>query len=344
MRIPLKFKKRGRHKPNISDKKYWLNLYNKGYACSEISKLTGWTDRHTISNGMKKVGGKIRDYPTRLKLVWKKHPDKFLVPYELNSKHYIAFKNNPQEMPINEGFAYLIGAWLGDGRKVFPNKGLYFRIKVSSRKFAIGIKNIIEKTFRPYMSIKMRLHDRNKESPNYSKQYEILFKNNGLMNRIFKMTNNGTSIPLEIIKAGDNIKYSFLAGMIDSDGSFYIPVRHYDKGTFRYAIRCETNISSIKLTINKQLKLMIGAGFIDKDSWRIYTKKDVIKHKEIILKLLPHLILKKKQAILMLKALEIWSKPRVKYTLKDFKRLLMLRDRISQLNRGGYHTIKKVNL
>ena len=88
---------------------------------------------------------------------------------------------------------------------------------------------------------------------------------------------------------------------------------------------------------------MIGAGFIDKDSWRIYTKKEVIKHKEIILKLLPHLILKKKQAILMLKALEIWCKPRVRYTLKDFKRMLTLRDRISQLNRGGYHTIKKVS-
>ncbi len=344
MEIPFKFKKRNRYKPDISDKEYWLSLYKNGYTCFEISKLTGWTDRHTISNGIKKVGGKIRDYPTRLKLVWKKHPDKFLVPYELNSKHYITFKNNPQEMPINEGFAYLIGAWLGDGRKVFPNKGLYFRIKVSSRKFAIGIKNIIEKTFRPYMSIKMRLHDRSKESPNYSKQYEILFKNNGLMNRIFKMTNNGTSIPLEIIKSGDNIKYSFLAGLIDSDGSFYIPIRNYKKGTFHYAIRCETNISSKNTLLKRQLKRLTSIGFVDRGSWRIYTKKDIIEHKEILLRLLPYLILKKYQAKLLVNALEIWGKERTKYTHKDFNQLLAIRKKLRRSNKFGFRQQRSITL
>lgn len=344
MKIPLKFKKRGRYKPNISDKKYWFNLYNKGYTCSEISKLTGWTDRHTISHGIQDIGGSIRDYPKRLRLVWKRHPNKFIVTYELHSKYYIPFKNNPEKMPINEAIAYIIGAWLGDGRKVFPNRGLYFRIKVSSKKFAFGIKNLIEKTFIPIKPIKINIIDRSKESPHYAKQYQILIKNNNLMNRIYNATNKGTSIPNEIFNSGDNIKYSFLAGLIDSDGSFYIAVREYKKGTFSYAVRCETNISSKNALLKEQLKSLTKVGFIDKDSWRIYSKKEVFKHKKILTKLLPYLILKKPQAKLLLQAIEIWSKERTKYDYKNFNELLIIKNKLSKLNVFGYKQQKNITL
>ena len=133
--------------------------------------------------------------------------------------------------------------------------------------------------------------------------------------------------------------YAYLAGFLDGDGSIY--VRAKPNPTYKYGFQIAPYIiffQSKKENINfKKVFSKIGIGYMRerKDGILEYTigkKEDIIYLANLIM---PFLVLKKRQAKLILKILK--KKENVK-SINDFKKVLELVDQFRNLN---YSTKRK---
>jgi len=136
---------------------------------------------------------------------------------------------------------------------------------------------------------------------------------------------------------------AYLAGLLDGDGSIYVRVK--PNPTYRYGFQIASYIVFFQSGKNKY---NFGIIFSPLQLGRMRERKDgiieyVINRKDSIIKLLkfvkPFLILKKKQADLLVKILEVKEKVKNK---NDFQKLLNLIDGFRELNyskRRKKHTL-----
>lgn len=126
---------------------------------------------------------------------------------------------------------------------------------------------------------------------------------------------------------------SYLAGFLDADGSIYVQAK--PNRTYRYGFQIAPYIvlfQSAKDRINfEKVCALISTGYLRKRKDGILEyiigRSDAIK--EFIKDVYPFLILKKKQAELLLRILK--EKEKVK-SKQDFEKLLILIDRFRELN------------
>ncbi|OGN07987.1 MAG: hypothetical protein A3J46_04000 [Candidatus Yanofskybacteria bacterium RIFCSPHIGHO2_02_FULL_41_11] len=129
------------------------------------------------------------------------------------------------------------------------------------------------------------------------------------------------------------IQQSYLAGFLDADGSIYVQAK--PNRTYRYGFQIAPYIvlfqSAKDRTNFENVCALIGTGYLRKrkDGILEYIIGRSFAIKEFIKDVYPFLILKKRQAELLLRIFK--EKERVK-SKQDFEKLLILVDRFRELN------------
>ena len=127
------------------------------------------------------------------------------------------------------------------------------------------------------------------------------------------------------------VKSAYIAGFLDGDGSIYVRLK--PNKTYKYGFQVAPYIvfyqSQKQIEILEALKEIVGAGYIRlrKDGIAEYTIGDVLSMRELINQIGTYLILKSKQAQLLIKILD--SKTKVKSS-KDFEQVATLIDKFSE--------------
>ena len=128
-------------------------------------------------------------------------------------------------------------------------------------------------------------------------------------------------------------KRAYLAGFLDGDGSIYVRLK--SNSTYKYDFQISPYIiffqSTKEIENFKKVCALINCGYIRKRNdgileYTINRKDEIIKFLKLIK---PYLVLKKKQANLMLKILDRKSKVKNR---KDFNKLARLIDKFRELN------------
>ena len=138
-----------------------------------------------------------------------------------------------------------------------------------------------------------------------------------------------------------NLKYAYLAGFMDGDGSIHVRIK--PNRTYRYGFQISPNIVFYQAlkekTYLENLQKEYGFGYIRerKDGIVEWVIGDVASINKMLHILLPHLVLKKKQAFLMMQILK--RKERIA-SAKDFLKLAELIDKFEELN---YSRKRKIN-
>lgn len=149
------------------------------------------------------------------------------------------------------------------------------------------------------------------------------------------------TIPWEV----DDSKFtdSYIAGFLDGDGSIVATVEHRpERRRFPYRIRLRINFTQHRRHRNMLAKLQKFLG--DVGSLRDVTShnlaelviQDRVQVKSILSRLLPHIVIKERQAKLMLSAIDIYDKAKVRVrsslSEKEFKHILSIVREIRSLN------------
>ena len=126
---------------------------------------------------------------------------------------------------------------------------------------------------------------------------------------------------------------AYIAGFLDGDGSIYVRVK--PNNSYRFKFQISPTIAFYQSKVAKdyliKLKRLIGVGYIRERNDGIveYIIGDIESLEKITKAILPYLILKKRQAELLLRVL--WRKRNVK-TAKDFFQLTKTIDMFEELN------------
>ena len=151
------------------------------------------------------------------------------------------------------------------------------------------------------------------------------------------------TIPWEV----DNSKFtdSYVAGFLDGDGSIVATVEHRpERRRFPYRVRLKINFTQHIRHKDMLIKLQKFLGSVG--SLRDVTShqlaelviQDRIQVKIILKRLLPHLIIKERQATIMLAAIDIYDTSivnvRSSLSEKEFQHVLALVREIRNLNSG----------
>ena len=137
------------------------------------------------------------------------------------------------------------------------------------------------------------------------------------------------------------LKHSYLAGFLDGDGSIHVRLK--PNRTYRFGFQISPNIVFYQSKKEKQylenLQKEYGFGYNRerKDGIVEWVIGDVESISKILQILLPHLVLKKKQARLMIQIL------RAKTCVKDAEAFLKLAELIDKFEELNYSRKRKIN-
>ena len=135
-------------------------------------------------------------------------------------------------------------------------------------------------------------------------------------------------------------KAAYIAGFLDGDGSIHVRLKPND--TYRYGFKVAQNIvfyqSQKEQEFLERLRQTVGGGYVRRrnDGIAEYVIGDVGTMRDLISSVLPYLILKKRQAKLLVKIFEIKEKVKNK---KDFLQLAKLIDEYQNLNYSKKRTV-----
>ncbi len=148
--------------------------------------------------------------------------------------------------------------------------------------------------------------------------------------------------------------WPYIAGFLDADGSIFVQLKH--NSTYRYKYQIAPSVvfyQKKKIEVGlPQIQKKLGLGYIrDRNDGMVELVINDRKSIKIILsKTMPYLILKVKQAKLMIKIIDKMDKLT---TAKHFLSLTLLIDQFGQLNYSKkrtvnsqvvYHQLKKIGL
>jgi len=139
----------------------------------------------------------------------------------------------------------------------------------------------------------------------------------------------------------ENLKYAYLAGFIDADGSICAQIKKNESFKFKHQIQLTVQVtqSTKRKWFLEQLKDDIGAGIvrergkkdnIEKESVSDYTLTEQTKILEFLKLIKPFLRLKTKQANLVIRIIE--QLPSTKNAQDKFLEVCYLTDQVSELN------------
>lgn len=143
--------------------------------------------------------------------------------------------------------AYMYGFWLGDLSSRIDGR----QIRISGSSTKKEFCNLFKQIFKPYGRIKFYYDTSIRTFPRSKKQYIGCWKMYALLNRSFSfiLSPKRSNIP-EWIKPNF---YSFLAGLIDAEGSLGIYKSH--EKYFEFVLRISNNDEKLLKNIRKEVKL-----------------------------------------------------------------------------------------
>lgn len=116
------------------------------------------------------------------------------------------------ESMLNEDFAYLLGAFMGDG---YAKHGLCFHLV--DMEFLIKLKKIMQTLFKENLTIRLSNHKNKKKTWNQAYKLKIFSKN--IADYLMESTKNKTIVPIWINNR--RLILNFLSGFIDAEGHTY---------------------------------------------------------------------------------------------------------------------------
>ena len=161
--------------------------------------------------------------------------------------------------------------------------------------------------------------------------------------------------PMKTIPWEVNVKKlsdAYVAGFLDGDGSILATVeKRPERRRFPYRIRLRINFTQHNkhIAFIKALQVYLGGVGSVRNIKKYNVSELVIQDREtiekILKRLLPHIVIKERQAKIMLSILNIYEKAKVKVrssvTEKEYLSILLLVKEIRELNS---RTNKKINL
>ncbi len=145
-----------------------------------------------------------------------------------------------------------------------------------------------------------------------------------------------------MLEVGMRLSFKYLAGLFDGEGCITIDYRFNGRKKYH---SLSVSITNTSLPTLIQIKDKIGSGHIQHCRnlvyvWRIHAHKAY----EFLKNLLPHLIIKKEEAVIAIDfQTKIIEKGIGRNRVNNFKQRKLYRKQLQELKRRRYHGLKKYN-
>ena len=148
-------------------------------------------------------------------------------------------------------------------------------------------------------------------------------------------------------------RWAWLGGLIDGEGSFYAYLWRLPKNKTGYSMKTIFNVSNTNMSLLSEVMRITGCGRLDKQhhaggngnrkpAWLVqFGRQEIL---QIVPRLLPYLVGKRKQAEILLEMARRMPGRHVRYTQEDWNYLVSLYNELRALNHRGLGSFKPISV